>query len=82
MKHYKRNKHWQKLPATGTPVRYELHASQISDWKQQVLTTGGGLFESDKSAKVSSAKADNSDKLYEQIGRLQVENTFLKKKLS
>jgi hypothetical protein len=48
-------------------------------WKQQVLTTGDGLFESDKSAKASSAKADNSDKLYEQIGRLQVENTFLKK---
>ena len=37
------------------------------------------LFESDKSVKVLSAKADNSDKLYEQIGRLQVENTLLKK---
>ena len=59
--------------------KYELHATQISDWKQQVLTSGGGIFEADKSAKVSSAKADNSDKLYEQIGRLQVENTFLKK---
>jgi len=45
--------------------KYELHSSQISDWKQQVLTTGGGLFESDKSVKLSSTKADNSDKLYE-----------------
>jgi transposase len=59
--------------------KYELHASQISDWKQQVLTSGGGLFESDKLAKVFSTKADNPDKLYEQIGRLQVEKTFLKK---
>jgi transposase len=66
------------LPATGPPARYELHASQISDWKQQVLSNGGGLFESGKSEKVSLARADNSDKLYEQIGRLQVENAFLK----
>ena len=43
------------------------------------MTTGGSLFESDKSVKVSSAKADNTDKLYEQIGQLQVENTLLKK---
>ena len=49
---------------------------------KQVLTTGSSLFESNKSVKISFAKADNSDKLYEQIGRLQVENTFLKKKLS
>ena len=59
--------------------KYELHSNRISDRKQQVLTTGGDLFESDKWVKVSSAKTDNSDKLYEQIGRLQVENTFLKK---
>ena len=59
--------------------KYELRSSQSSDWKQQVLTTGRSLFESAKSVKVASAKTDNLDKLYEQIGRLQVKNTFLKK---
>jgi transposase len=69
----------QKQTLAQITSKYELHVSQISDWKQQVLTTGGGLFESGKSTKLSSVKADNSDKLYEQIGRLQVKNTFLKK---
>jgi transposase len=61
------------------PLR--LHPNQISDWKKQFLETAPSLFET--AQKAASAPAEPEiDLLYEQIGRLQMELTFFKKKLT
>lgn len=59
---------------------FELHPMQISAWKQQVLAGLPGLLgrKPDGSAEQAEALAAQ---LYEQIGRLEMENTWLKKKL-
>ena len=59
---------------------YELHPNQISDWKKQFLDTAPTLFEATRKAIPASTEPDIT-LLYEQIGRLQMEVTFFKKKL-
>jgi putative transposase len=57
---------------------FGIHANQVSQWKQQAVS---GLREL-LSAKPSKLVADEetlTSPLYEQIGRLQVENAYLKK---
>lgn len=58
---------------------YELHPSQIMDWKKTLSERSEELFET-KGKKPVTASPDNAA-LYEQIGRLQMELSFLKKKL-
>lgn len=61
--------------------RHELHPNQISDWKKQFMNTAPTLFETNNKAASASAEPDVA-LLYEQIGRLQMELTFFKKKLT
>lgn len=58
---------------------YELHPSQIMDWKKTLSERSEELFQT-KGKKNVSSLPDNTP-LYEQIGRLQMELSFLKKKL-
>jgi transposase len=58
---------------------YDLHPSQIMDWKRILSERSEELFTL-KGKKTDTASPDNSA-LYEQIGRLQIELSFLKKKL-
>jgi transposase len=62
-------------------AKHQLHPNQISQWKKQFLDNSAAAFESDKEDAVSDHEAEMA-KLYEQIGKLQVANEFLKKKLS
>jgi transposase len=58
---------------------FGIHANQVSQWKQQVVS---GLREmlSNKVVKIEANEEHLTNPLYEQIGRLQVENSYLKKK--
>jgi len=58
---------------------YEVHASQVAAWKQQLLEQAPQLFEDGRS-KSREEPGANEQELYEQIGRLKVENEWLKKK--
>lgn len=58
---------------------YDLHPSQILDWKKTLSERSEELFTT-KGKKIVPALQDSSP-LYEQIGRLQMEVSFLKKKL-
>jgi transposase len=58
---------------------FEVHTSQVAAWKQQLLEQASKLFEDGRSPSREASGAPERD-LYEQIGRLKVENEWLKKK--
>ena len=64
--------------------QYALHANQISDWKKVLLEGSSSLFEKDTTKGKSSTAIDldaYQAPFLEQIGSLQMEVNFLKKKL-
>ena len=69
----------EQLPIHEIAKKYQVHASQVIDWKKALLAGAGGVFESGK------AKTDQKhqqkrkeDHLYKQIGQLKTEVDFLK----
>ena len=60
---------------------YQLHPSQISEWKRQLLTEGVSVF-STQNARQQREQAALETQLYEQIGRLKMELEWLKKKVT
>jgi putative transposase len=60
--------------------RFQVHPSQIHDWKRRLLEQASCLFE--QRDQVKPVETINPAELYEQIGRLKVELEFLKKKVA
>jgi transposase len=63
--------------------KYELHANQISSWKQEFLQNSASVFAQGKKKEQESV---DTGKIYEEIGRLKVEVDrpairFLKKRV-
>ena len=60
-------------------TKYEVHATQITEWKKQFLDNSEAGFN-----KGAESKSEENEKLMEQlyarIGQLKVENDWLKKK--
>lgn len=59
--------------------KYSVHPSQIHDWKKKLLEGSAGVFEHPASRR-HDEELQRVPELYEQIGRLQVELEWLKKK--
>lgn len=59
--------------------RFGVHPTQVATWKKQLLEEAETLF-ADKRRK--GAGAVEEQELYEQIGRLQMELAWLKKKVA
>ena len=58
---------------------YNLHPTQISGWKKQLLEEGVGIF-SRRTGRKQQEEGGREAELYEQIGRLKMELAWLKKK--
>ncbi len=59
---------------------YNLHPNQISQWKRQLLDAGPAVF-STSARHQQQAQAAREAALFEQIGRLNMELEWLKKKV-
>jgi transposase-like protein len=58
---------------------FEVHSTQISEWKSQLLKDGASIF-SRITARHQRDQEALQTELYEQIGRLKMELEWLKKK--
>ena len=67
-------------PASVLATRYSVHPTMISRWKNQLLEHAQEAFSSKRDRSQQEAEALQSE-LYEQIGRLQMELKWLKKKV-
>ncbi|SIO12396.1 Transposase [Singulisphaera sp. GP187] len=59
--------------------QHQIHPVQISQWKKQLLDGLEGLFENGSAARRPDHEKLQTE-LYEQIGRLQMELAWVKKK--
>ena len=70
----------QQKTVSALAKEYQVHPVQISQWKKQLLDGLEGLFETGS----ASRRPDHEKlqvELYEQIGRLQMELAWAKKKI-
>lgn len=59
--------------------QFQVHPTQVSQWKRELLEGVEGVFGRDRKGESKEQEALVAD-LYEQIGRLQMELEWLKKK--
>lgn len=59
---------------------YGVHASQINNWKKQAQERMVESFERDRDRPTAKEIEAREDRLYRQIGELQVEVSWLRKK--
>jgi transposase-like protein len=58
---------------------FEVHPNQVTQWKRQALEQLPEVFSSDRN-RVDRTEEGLKEELYQQIGRLQMELEWLKKK--
>ena len=58
---------------------YEVHPNMVTLWKKQLLEGAEMLFEKSGKDTEQHELERKQDELYKQIGKLQIENDFLKK---
>jgi transposase-like protein len=62
-------------------TQYEVHPNLIAQWKKQLISNAAALFEKAGKDDSDAEEAEKKTRdLFAQIGQLQVENTYLKKK--
>lgn len=59
--------------------KYQLHANQVSAWKKRLEEGAGEIFKDPRLKKKENGPTE--EELYQQIGQLQVELDWLKKKM-
>lgn len=59
---------------------FEVHATQVSTWRKELVDRAAELFEDGRQRKVAAEAESAAEELYAQIGRLKMEVEWLKKK--
>ena len=67
-------------PQLGT--LYDVHPTQVQLWKKQLSLGAASLFETRDHAQEAAAQRAREAELFEQIGRLNMEVEWLKKRLA
>lgn len=60
--------------------KFSVHPIQIGVWRKKAIEAVQNIF-SQKDTKTEAEKQDFTQELYNKIGRLEIENDFLKKKV-
>tara|TARA_B110000008_G_scaffold121205_1_gene123751 strand:- start:1244 stop:1564 length:321 start_codon:yes stop_codon:yes gene_type:complete len=69
----------EQQPIHEIAKRYQIHPTQVTEWKKALLCNASSVFESTSSRHGEAFKQKlKEDRLYKQIGQLQVEVDFLK----
>ena len=69
----------EQQPIHEIAKRYQVHPSQVTEWKKSLQSHASSVFESRRSKEDEAFKQKvKEDRLYKQIGQLQVEVDFLK----
>lgn len=67
--------------ASELSSRYGVHSTMVNQWKRILTGRAVELFEHARGAGTEDCQKENEARLYEQIGRLQMELSYLKKRL-
>ena len=62
--------------------KYDIHPTQLTNWKKQFLNNAEQVFDSESAAKYKAEETAEKERLYKVIGQQKVEIDFLKKALS
>ena len=69
----------EQQPIHEIAKRYQIHPTQVTEWKKALLSNASSVFESAKDKDDESFRQKlKEDRLCKQIGQLQVEVDFLK----
>lgn len=62
-------------------THFDIHPTQITTWKKQFLDNASQAFDSEAATEELHQAHKELDELYKQVGRMKMENEWLKKKL-
>ena len=62
-------------------ARFEIHPTQVSQWKRELLDNASDIFEGKGGGKAAQKAQEEVDTLYREIGKLTVECDFLSRRL-
>lgn len=71
----------QEKTLSQLAAQFKIHPTAISKWKAQLLENAHELFAEGRAKKSRPETESDTAPLFEKIGRLEVENDFLKKKV-
>jgi len=60
-------------------AQFDVHPNQITEWKRKILDAMPDMFSRKKQADAKAVE-EHESRLYEQVGKLQVELEWMKKK--
>lgn len=70
----------ENRPLAEIALQYGVHPNQITRWKKQLIQNAGDVFSKNNDSNREKELEQYQDELYMEIGKLRVENEFLKKK--